>query len=322
MTAGTEALLELIDVRVRIPSPAGGVVHPLQGVDLRVGHHQAVGLVGESGSGKSMTVRAILQLLPRGAEQYAGEVCFQGRRLDRADQPELQRIRGREITMIFQDPASALDPMQPVGEQIADVHRHSQDVDRRTARDRAVELLGALEIADPQRVARRYPHQLSGGMAQRVNIAMALIAEPLLLLADEPTTGLDVTTQAQVLGLLREQLAGRAASLLFISHDLRVVAAMCEVVGVMYAGVVMEFGPKDALLRAPANPYTRRLLECARLEPGVPPRFIPGSVPALDRVHELCPFRDRCDMKIDVCDREPPPVVEVGEGHISRCHRS
>ena len=314
------ALLELIDVQLEIKIPDGGMVYPLQGVKLTLGNREAVGLVGESGSGKSMTLRSILRLLPPGGHQTSGEIRLNGERLDDVSEKYFESIRGRQISMIFQDPVSALSPLLPIGEQISDVYRYSIGANRQEGRDRALKLLEALDIPRPQQVVRSYPHQMSGGMAQRVNIAMALVCEPQLLLADEPTTGLDVTTQMQVLDLLNDQLQERAASLLFVSHDLRVVAKVCEKVGVMYAGVLMEFGPSEDIFSTPANPYTRRLLECARIEEGVAPSSIRGAVPKLDVIHTLCPFRDRCDQKLTVCDLEIPPIQVFDDGRMNYCH--
>lgn len=313
-------LLKLREVHVEIQSAGDGRVFPLQGVDLNVGQREAVGLVGESGCGKSMTLRAILRLLPNGGRQTQGEISLNGDRLDNADDVYFETIRGRQISMIFQDPVSALSPLLSIGDQISDVYRYSTRATKREGWDRALSLLEALGIETPDKVARRYPHQMSGGMAQRINIAMALVCEPQLLLADEPTTGLDVTTQMQVLELLSTQLSKRQASLLFVSHDLRVIAKICEKVGVMYGGLLMEFGGSDEVFSSPAHPYTQRLLECATIDEGVPPRSIPGSVPKLDMTHDLCPFRNRCNRKLNVCDHEAPPPKLLSGDHISRCH--
>ena len=313
-------LLKLREVHVEIQSAGDGRVFPLQGVDLKVGQREAVGLVGESGCGKSMTLRAILRLLPNGGRQTQGEISLNGDRLDNADDVYFETIRGRQISMIFQDPVSALSPLLSIGDQISDVYRYSTRATKSEGWDRALSLLEALGIETPDKVARRYPHQMSGGMAQRINIAMALVCEPQLLLADEPTTGLDVTTQMQVLELLSTQLSKRQASLLFVSHDLRVIAKICEKVGVMYGGLLMEFGGSDEVFSSPAHPYTQRLLECATIDEGVPPRSIPGSVPKLDMTHDLCPFRNRCNRKLNVCDHEAPPPKLLSGDHISRCH--
>ena len=313
-------LLELQRVHVEIQTAGNGRVFPLQGIDLKVGEQEAVGLVGESGSGKSMTLRAILRLLPHGGCQTQGEISLSGDRLDNAEDAYFETIRGRQISMIFQDPVSALSPLLSIGNQISDIYRYSIRATKAEGWDRALSLLEALGIETPGKVARRYPHQMSGGMAQRINIAMALVCEPQLLLADEPTTGLDVTTQMQVLELLKTQLNNRQASLLFVSHDLRVIAKICEKIGVMYGGLLMEFGSLEEVLSAPAHPYTQRLLECATIDEGVPPRSIPGSVPKLDITHDLCPFRNRCNQKLDICDHELPPARLLGGEHISRCH--
>ena len=258
-------LLEINGVQVEIKSTKRGNVFPLKGVDLHVGQEESVGLVGESGCGKSMILKTILRMLPHGGYQSGGEIFLNGDRIDKTEDKDFEKIRGRKISMIFQDPVSALSPLMRVGEQISDIYRYNVQATKSEGWNLALNLLEALGIVNPNKVAHRYPHQMSGGMAQRINIAMALVCKPQLLLADEPTTGLDVTTQMQVLELLRSQLAGLSASLLFVSHDLRVIEKICTKVGVMYGGKIVEFGKSNEVFSSPSHPYTQRLLECANL---------------------------------------------------------
>ena len=258
-------LLEINGVQVEIKSTKRGNVFPLKGVDLHVGQEESVGLVGESGCGKSMILKTILRMLPHGGYQSGGEIFLNGDRIDKTEDKDFEKIRGRKISMIFQDPVSALSPLMRVGEQISDIYRYNVQATKSEGWNLALNLLEALGIVNPNKVAHRYPHQMSGGMAQRINIAMALVCKPQLLLADEPTTGLDVTTQIQVLELLRSQLAGLSASLLFVSHDLRVIEKICTKVGVMYEGKIVEFGKSNEVFSSPSHPYTQRLLECANL---------------------------------------------------------
>ena len=258
-------LLEINGVKVEIKSTKRGNVYPLKGVDLHVGQEESVGLVGESGCGKSMILKTILRMLPHGGYQSGGEIFLNGDRIDKTEDKDFEKIRGRKISMIFQDPVSALSPLMRVGEQISDIYRYNVQATKSEGWNLALNLLEALGIVNPNKVAHRYPHQMSGGMAQRINIAMALVCKPQLLLADEPTTGLDVTTQMQVLELLRSQLAGLSASLLFVSHDLRVIEKICTKVGVMYGGKIVEFGKSNEVFSSPSHPYTQRLLECANL---------------------------------------------------------
>ena len=258
-------LLEINRVHVEIKSNNKGIVCPLQGVDLKVGLKEKVGLVGESGCGKSMILRTILRMLPHGGYQTKGTISFNGNRIDKKDDKYFETIRGKKISMIYQDPVSALSPLMRVGEQISDIYRYNVNATKVEGWNLALNLLESLGIVNPKKVAYRYPHQMSGGMAQRINIAMALVCEPQLLLADEPTTGLDVTTQMQVLELLHTQLIRLSASLLFVSHDLRVVKKICTKVGVMCGGKIVEFGNSSEIFSNPSHPYTKNLLECAKI---------------------------------------------------------
>lgn len=317
MNAG---LLEFSGVEVAIDTGSRGHVHPLQGVDLTVPAGSTVGLVGESGSGKSMTLRAALRLLPPGGDVTQGDIRWKGASILGFDAETLRRFRGAEVAMIFQDPVAALDPMLSVVRQITDAYLANRGGTKDEAREAAAEALRRLDVPDPRRVLELHPHQLSGGMAQRVNIAMATVCGPSLLLADEPTTGLDVTTQLLVLDLLLERVREEQAALLFISHDLRVVGRICESIGVMYGGKVVEFGSREQVLEEPTHPYTRALLACARLERGRTPTFIPGRVPPLSEIHRLCSFRDRCDERLSACDAAPAPLVDGTTGHRVLCH--
>ena len=259
-------LLEINGLHVEISSSNRATVKPLKGVDLNVEEEDTVGLVGESGCGKSMILRTILKMLPHGGSETEGEIIFNGNRIDKDHGKNFENIRGKKISMIFQDPISALSPLIKVGEQISDIYRYNEKTTKEEARDIALKMLERLGIVNHTNVANQYPHQMSGGMAQRINIAMALVCKPQLLLADEPTTGLDVTTQMQVLELLRDQLSRLKSSLLFVSHDLRVIKKICKKVGVMYAGEIVEFGNSNEIFSNPSHPYTQSLLECAKLK--------------------------------------------------------
>ena len=313
------ALLTLSEIEVTIHT-ATGPVHPLQGVDLEVYPGETVGLVGESGSGKTMTLRSILRLMPPGGAVTGGAIEWEGRPVLDMDPDELQSYRGADVAMIYQNPVSALDPMLKVKRQIVDAFEANRNEGDGDPEEFARSTLRDLEFGDPEAVLRRYPHQLSGGMAQRVNIALALACGPALILADEPTTGLDMTTQIRVLDLLERQVSARNAALLFISHDLRAVARVSRRIGIMYAGRVVEFGTRERILNEPSHPYTRALLECVDLRTGERPRSIPGLVPKMTEVYELCAFRDRCVSRMEVCDSEPLPRCEPDERNMLLCH--
>ena len=241
-------LLEVKRLHVEIKSNDKCSVYPLQGVDLQVGLKENVGLVGESGCGKSMILRTILRMLPHGGYQTKGAISLNGNRIDKEDDNYFETIRGKKISMIYQDPVSALSPLMRVGEQISDIYRYNINATKVEGWNLALNLLESLGIVDPKKVAYRYPHQMSGGMAQRINIAMALVCEPQLLLA-----------------LLHTQLIRLSASLLFVSHDLRVVKKICTKVGVMCKGKIVEFGNSSEVFSNPSHPYTKSLLECAQI---------------------------------------------------------
>ncbi|MGP4020649.1 ABC transporter ATP-binding protein [Saccharopolyspora sp. 5N708] len=313
-------LLDVRDLHVRFPTPTGPV-HAVAGVSFTVLPGETVAVVGESGSGKSVSSLAVLGLLGSGSIA-AGSVLLRGEELVGADPERLRRLRGAEIAMIFQNPMSSLDPLFTIGDQVVEALRVHRTLSRREARERAVDLLREVGLPDPQRRMRSYPHELSGGQQQRVMVAIALACEPALIIADEPTTALDVTVEAQILDLLRTMQRERATALLFITHDMGVVAEMADRVVVMYAGRVVEHGPVTEMLRAPRNPYTRALIE-AIPTPATPRdrpmSAIAGSVPAPADAPPGCRFHPRCPAVHDRCSAEEPPLFELGPTRASRC---
>jgi len=317
-----EPLLRLENLRTYFRDGAS-VARAVDGVSFDVREGETVAVVGESGSGKSVTAMSILRLVqPPGRIEPGSRVEFEGRDLLQLPKGELRAVRGNRIGMVFQEPMSALNPVLSVGEQIAEVVRVHTTATRREAWQRAVEMLGRVGIPAPAERAREYPHQLSGGMRQRVMIALALVLRPALLIADEPTTALDVTIQAQILELLRELQAQLGMAILLITHDLGVVAEMAERVIVMYGGEVVERASVQQLFDAAHHPYTEGLL-------GAMPRLgerrerlltIPGVVPSPTAWPSGCRFRDRCGYAWGRCAVEHPPLYTVGDLHVSRCH--
>ncbi len=305
----TEDLLRIdgLHVGFRAGDAMRGVV---RGVDLRIAPGEVVGLVGESGSGKSITALAIMRLLPTGAAITSGRVMFRGRDLTGYSNGEMNRLRGGEIGMIFQDPLTALNPAITVGRQLQDAIQTHQPLGSRAALARAEELLALVGIPYPSERLRAYPHELSGGMRQRVMIALAVSSNPSLLIADEPTTALDVTVQAQVMDLLDRIRREFGIAILFISHNLELVAEISTRVTVMYAGRVVESGDVEALFATPNHPYTRQLIRCIpRLDGarGAMPT-IPGLPPRIGALPPGCPFAPRCDVAEPRCTAEEPPI--------------
>ncbi len=304
-----------------------GLLRAVDGVSFDVPASATVALVGESGCGKSVTALSILRLVasPPGRVE-SGLVELEGRDLLTLSERELRGVRGNQISMIFQEPMTSLNPVYSVGWQIAEAVRLHRKASRRAARARAVDLLRLVGIPEPETTVDAFPHQLSGGQRQRVMIAMALACEPKLLLADEPTTALDVTIQAQILELLRELQQRLHMSILLITHDLGVVAENAEHVVVMYAGRVVERGPSAAVFRAPAHPYTRGLLDSVPrpIPNGAPRRLrtIEGLVPDLRSLPPGCRFADRCPLRVEQCIEEEPPLLDVGPERVSRCWRA
>jgi len=319
----TGPLLSVRDMRTRFESPSGPIAYAVDGVSFDVHPGETVGLVGESGCGKTVTALSLLRLLPGSAAVIdpASSAVFAGRELLSASDAEVRAVRGDEIAMIFQEPSSSLNPVFTVGEQIAESLREHRGSERAAAWARAVELLGEVGIPDAERRAGEYPHQLSGGMRQRVMIAIAIACEPKLLIADEPTTALDVTIQAQILDLLRRLRERHSMAVLLITHDLGVVAEVCDRVVIMYAGQVVETGRVTEVFERPAHPYTRGLLaslpgrvpEGGRLQP------IPGGVPSPTERPVGCRFRPRCPSATGGCEREQELRPLEGVGRASRC---
>ncbi|HEY1617682.1 MAG TPA: ABC transporter ATP-binding protein, partial [Streptosporangiaceae bacterium] len=306
-TAGP--VLEVRDLHVRI-STRRGPVRAVDGVSVQVPRGEAVGLVGESGSGKSMTLRAILGILPPEARITGGQVLLDGTDLTRLPAAALSRIRGPKLAMIFQEPMSALNPVMRVGWQIAEGPRVHLGYGRSKAAERALELMRRVGIPDPERRFRAYPHEFSGGMRQRVMIAIALSCDPEIILCDEPTTALDVTIQDQILRLLARLCQESAVSLVFVTHDLPVVAQLCQHLAVMYGGQIVERGAVADVFAAPSHPYTLGLLRSApdveHVRDSLVP--IPGSPPSLISPPAGCRFHPRCGFAEDDCRTEPPPL--------------
>jgi len=327
----------LLDVRGLVTEfrTEAGPVCAVNGVDLRVEAGQTVALVGESGSGKSVTSLSVMRLVRSpGGRIAAGEILFRGRDgrvrdLARLDQAAMSDVRGNEISMIFQEPMTSLNPVHSVGRQIAEVVRLHRGLGARAAWTRAVEMLSLVEIPDARRRAEAYPHQLSGGMRQRVMIAMALACDPALLIADEPTTALDVTIQAQILDLMRRLQRDIGMGILFITHNLGVVAEIADRVEVMYAGRVVESADVDGLFDAPSHPYTRGLLaslpvidHAVRASAGRNRlKAIPGQVADPRHPPPGCAFAPRCGLAAPACRAAVPPVEQVADRHASRCLR-
>ena len=319
----TGPLLSIEDLDLRFASDRGEL-HALHGVSLTVNEGEIVGLVGESGCGKSITAAAVLGLLPMPPARIAGgRIVYKGEDLLTLSDRAMRRIRGPEIAMIFQEPMTALNPVFTIGSQMSDVLCRHQRLSRRAARLKAIDWLNRVGIADAGARVDAYPHQLSGGMRQRVMIAMALSCRPRLLIADEPTTALDVTIQAQVLELMRTLVREEGVAMLLITHDLGVVAETCDRVHVMYCGRVIEQATTRALFAAPRHPYTRGLLECLPRIDGaaVGGRLptIPGTVPELSKLPPGCAFAPRCPRVQADCEQAPPPVRALQADHLAAC---
>ena len=317
-------LLEIRNLTVGFPA-SQGTVTAVRDISLSLKQGEVLGLVGESGSGKSVTSLAVMRLLPPQAA-LNGEIRFgnngTAQNLLSLAPEQMRAFRGSRISMIFQEPMTALNPVMRVGEQIAEAVRVHQKVSRRESWDRAVDALNEVAITDPARRARDYPHQLSGGMRQRVMIAMAIVNRPELLIADEPTTALDVTIQAQILDLLAALREKFGLTMLFISHDLAVISGIANNVAVMYAGTLVELGSRNDIFRSPAHPYTRGLLAAApslTTDRDRPLRTIDGSVPALHAMPAGCLFEPRCDIRVPNCVQVQPMLQQISPGHWVRC---
>jgi oligopeptide/dipeptide ABC transporter ATP-binding protein len=302
-----------------------GVVRAVTGVDLHVNRGEILGLVGESGCGKSVTSLSLMRLIARPGRIEAGEVVFDGTDLLKLPEKRMREIRGNRVSMIFQQPTSSLNPVYSVGHQLGEVLELHRNMKKRAARDRSLELLRMVGIPDPKRRLQAYPHELSGGMAQRVMIAMALACEPELLIADEPTTALDVTIQAQILDLMRGLQADTGTAIILITHDLGVVAEMCDRVAVMYAGEIVEQASVRNLFADPQHPYTRGLIGSVPTLGDVRDELatIPGSVPNLIDLPDGCRFAPRCldrvEWNVVEALEQHPELLEISPGHEARC---
>ena len=301
---------------------AHGVVHAVRDVSFSVARGETLCIVGESGCGKSITSLALMDLLPASAKRTADSLSIAGSDLTRASRRQFNALRGQRMAMIFQEPMTALNPSLTIGVQMCESYQHHRKASADQARERAVHLLGRVGIASAEQRLGQYPHQLSGGLRQRVMIAMALMCEPDVLIADEPTTALDVTIQAQILRLLIELQRDLGIAIVLVTHDLGVVAQIAHHVAVMYAGQVVETGNCDQIFNQPRHPYTRGLLRCipvpGRTAPGGHLGIIPGTVPALTGMLQGCTFRDRCEHAQPACEMAPP-VKTDSDGHSWRC---
>mgnify|MGYP000847458564 CR=1 FL=1 len=317
------ALLEVEDLVIDIPT-AMGTLHAVSGVSFSLERGETLAIVGESGSGKSMTSLALMDLLPKRVQRRAAKITFDGEDLTKISASRMRRLRGDRMAMIFQEPMTSLNPAFTIGAQLMEALTCHRKVSAREAKDRAIHLLEKVGITAADQRLRQYPHQLSGGMRQRVMIAMALMCGPDLIIADEPTTALDVTIQAQILHLIAELKAELGMAVILITHDLGVVARVADKVGVMYAGSLVETGSAREVFRHPLHPYTHGLLDCipvpGRTVPGAPLGAIRGQVPNLIGRLEGCAFRNRCDFAGPEC-AGPIPLVQPEPGHAARCAR-
>ena len=324
MTDSGQAVLEVRGLRTWFHT-RHGVAKAVDGVDLRVARGEVLGVVGESGCGKSVTALSIMRLVAPPGRVESGEILFEGRNLLDLSDNEIADLRGDSISMIFQDPTSSLNPVVPVGFQISEVYEIHRRMKQALGMERAVEMLEKVGIPDPKTRAGAYPHEMSGGMAQRVMIAMALACEPQLLIADEPTTALDVTIQAQILDLMRELQRETGTATILITHDLGVVAEMADRVAVMYAGEIVEAADVETLFREPKHPYTRRLMGSIPVLGEVRDALevIPGSVPNLVDLPRGCRFAARCRERVEHglerCTQERPTLDDMTPGHAVRC---
>ncbi len=322
--SASDPLVEIENLKVIFHGDRGSATHAVDGLDLTIQRGQTLGLVGESGCGKPATALSVMGLLPKASAEVSGRIRFDGADLLSLPDREMRSLRGDRLAMIFQEPMTSLNPSFSIGEQIAESLVRHRGLSRGEARARTIELLRLVKIPSPEQRVDDYPHRLSGGMRQRAMIALALACDPELLIADEPTTALDVTIQAQILELMRDLKASTGIAIILITHDLGVVAEICDHVAVMYAGEIVEYAPVGALFAAPQHPYTIGLL-------GSIPRFdakaeelaaIEGMVPSLAELPTGCRFAARCPLVRERCRQTSPPLAAVGPGHRSRCIRA
>jgi len=316
-----ETLLEVKDLSTYFYTEEG-TAKAVDGVDFEIGQNEVLGLAGESACGKTVTALSILRLVPAPGRIVSGQILYRGEDLLKYPEDRMRRIRGREISMVFQEPATSLNPVFTVGDQIVETLILHQELSRREARNKAVQMLDLVGIPSPESRIYDYPHNLSGGMAQRVMSAMALACNPSLLIADEPTTALDVTIQAQILELLKELQARFGMSILLITHNLGIIAQVSDRLAIMYAGKVVEYGKVDRILKAPAHPYTLGLLDSIPRVETIRSRLstIKGMVPRPIEWPSGCRFHPRCKYATSVCKEREPEMLEVAPGHRVRCH--
>ncbi len=317
----SEKLLEIKDERLSFFTPAGEV-KALNGVSFSMEEGEVLGIVGESGSGKSVTAYSIMGLTAHPGKLIGGTINFNGHQIDKMSEKEMRKIRGNEVSIIFQDPMTSLNPVYTIGNQITEVICLHTGKSKKEAHDRAKELLELVGINEPAKRLKQYPHELSGGMRQRVMIAIALACEPKLLIADEPTTALDVTIQAQILELMQELRKKLGMSIIMITHDLGVVASMCERIAVMYAGHIVEYGTADEIFYEPKHEYTKGLIKSIpKLNVQETERLIPIEGQPVDLLNPPagCPFAPRCANCMKICLREMPPKTELSDTHYSQC---
>ena len=315
-------ILEVKNLTVHIKTHKG-VVQAVRGVDFYLNEQETLAVVGESGSGKSITMKGVMGILPKNGKVVEGSVMFQGNDLTKYSERQMQQVRGSEIAMIFQDPMTSLNPTMKVGKQIEEMLKeHCKEMSKADRKARAIELLSLVGISNPEARYDQYPHQLSGGMRQRVVIAIALACDPKVLIADEPTTALDVTIQAQILDLMKDLQKKTGMGIIFITHNLGVVADICDKVSVMYAGKIVEQGPVDDIFYEPAHPYTKGLLRSMpRVDAESYERLIPIEGTPVDMLNppEGCPFAPRCESAMKICLQKMPPYVELGDNHRAAC---
>lgn len=317
----SEIILDIRDLQTQFRTE-GRLIPAVDGVDIQVRTRETVGVVGESGCGKSVTSLSVMRLLPKNTATITkGSILFKGNNLIKLSENEMQRLRGKDIAMIFQEPMTSLNPVHTIGRQLTEITRLHLGYSHSEAREHAVDMLQKVHIPRAESLLNEYPHQLSGGMRQRVMIAMALSCSPDVLIADEPTTALDVTVQAQILDLMNELQSREQTSIILITHDLGVVAEMCQTVYVMYAGQVVERAGIDDLLAEPAHPYTEGLMQSVPKSHNNSSRLtcIPGNVPLPGTLLQGCKFAERCYAKQKRCTVEAPPLFDLGNERLARC---
>ncbi len=314
-------LLEVRDLEVKFALRSGDIT-AIDGVSFTLDPGERLGLVGESGAGKSVTGFAIINLISKPGFISRGSVFFEGKEISAYSFEKMRKIRGNRIAMIFQDPMMTLNPVYTIGFQMIETLQAHRNISRSQARAIALDKLKKVHIPSPEKRLSQYPHELSGGMRQRIIIAIALLADPAIIIADEPTTALDVTIQAEIMDLLQELCEKERMGLILITHDLGVVSQVTEKIAVMYAGRIIEYGPTDTVVHHPVHPYTIGLIGSipGSIEPGKDLKQIPGMMPTLTNIPPGCPFNPRCGLKADICTRETPALEEKQNGVLAACH--